>query len=66
MNVSHFKNYAVIGTPTMYVLDSKGVIIQKPATVEELAPEGGNSCGSELRDSSAVFINTRTALRSRD
>ena len=32
----NFKNYAVIGTPTMYVLDSKGVIVQKLATVEEL------------------------------
>ena len=36
MNGVNFKNYAVIGTPTMYILDSKGIIIQKPATVEEL------------------------------
>jgi len=36
MNGVNFKNYAVIGTPTMYILDSKGVIVQKPATVEEL------------------------------
>jgi thiol-disulfide isomerase/thioredoxin len=36
MNGVNFKNYAVIGTPTMYVLDSKGFIVQKPATVEEL------------------------------
>lgn len=32
----NFINYAVIGTPTMYVLDSKGVIIEKIATVEQL------------------------------
>lgn len=32
----NFKNYAVIGTPTMFVLDRKGMIIQKPAAVEEL------------------------------
>ena len=32
----NFKNYAVIGTPTMFLLDSKGVIVQKPATIEEL------------------------------
>ena len=32
----NFMNYGVIGTPTMYVLDSKGIIIQKPATVDEL------------------------------
>jgi thiol-disulfide isomerase/thioredoxin len=32
----NFKNYAVIGTPTLFLLDSKGVIVQKLATVEEL------------------------------
>jgi len=36
MNGINFKNYAVIGTPTMYLLDSKGVILKKLATVEEL------------------------------
>lgn len=36
MNGINFKNYAVIGTPTMYLLDSKGMIIQKPVAVEEL------------------------------
>jgi thiol-disulfide isomerase/thioredoxin len=36
MNGVNFKNYAVIGTPTMYILDSKGIIVQKPATLEEL------------------------------
>jgi thiol-disulfide isomerase/thioredoxin len=36
MNGVNFKNYAVIGTPTMFLLDGKGVIVQKPATVEEL------------------------------
>lgn len=32
----NFKNYAVIGTPTMYFLDSKGLIISKMATLDEL------------------------------
>jgi peroxiredoxin len=32
----NFKNYAVIGTPTMFLLDSKGIIIEKIATVEQL------------------------------
>ena len=36
MNGVNFKNYAVIGTPTIFLLDSKGIIVQKPATVEEL------------------------------
>lgn len=36
MNGVNFTNYAVIGTPTMYLLNSKGIIIQKPATVDEL------------------------------
>jgi hypothetical protein len=32
----NFKNYAVIGTPTMYVLDSKGIIVSKMATIIEV------------------------------
>jgi len=32
----NFRNYAVIGTPTMFLLDSKGLIIEKIATVEQL------------------------------
>ena len=28
-NGVNFKNYAVIGTPTMYLLDSKGMIVKK-------------------------------------
>lgn len=36
MNGINFKNYAVIGTPTMYLLDRKGVILKKLATVDEL------------------------------
>jgi hypothetical protein len=32
----NFKNYAVIGTPTMYVLDSKGIILSKMATISEV------------------------------
>jgi thiol-disulfide isomerase/thioredoxin len=35
-NSINFKNYAVIGTPTMYVLDNKGMIQAKIATVEAL------------------------------
>ena len=35
-NGVNFKNYAVIGTPTMFVLDSKGVILKKIATIEQL------------------------------
>ena len=42
MNGINFQNYAVIGTPTMYVLDSKGVIVQKPATVEEISASPPN------------------------
>ena len=33
---SNFNKYAILGTPTLYLLDSKGVIIEKPATVEQL------------------------------
>lgn len=36
MNGINFKNYAVIGTPTMFLLNSKGIITNKPLTVEEL------------------------------
>jgi thiol-disulfide isomerase/thioredoxin len=36
INGVNFKNYAIIGTPTLFLLDSKGVIVQKPATAEEL------------------------------
>lgn len=36
MNGVNFKNYAVIGTPTMYLLDTKGTIIKKLAAVQEL------------------------------
>jgi thiol-disulfide isomerase/thioredoxin len=35
-NGINFKNYAVIGTPTMYILDKQGTIIKKLATVQEL------------------------------
>lgn len=33
MNGVNFKNYAVIGTPTMYILNSKGIILTKLATI---------------------------------
>lgn len=36
MNGINFKNYSVMGTPTMFLLDSKGIIIEKIATVEKL------------------------------
>lgn len=36
VNGINFINYAVIGTPTMYLLDNKGVIREKIATVEQL------------------------------
>jgi thiol-disulfide isomerase/thioredoxin len=36
INGVNFKNYAVIGTPTMFLLDSKGIIIEKIATIEQL------------------------------
>lgn len=32
----NFKNYGVLGTPTMFLLDSKGIIIKKIATIDEL------------------------------
>ena len=36
MNGVNFKNYAVIGTPTMYLIDSKGIIVSKMATITEV------------------------------
>jgi hypothetical protein len=36
MNGVNFKNYAVIGTPTMYILDNKGFILSKMATITEV------------------------------
>jgi thiol-disulfide isomerase/thioredoxin len=35
-NGVNFKNYAVTGTPTMFVLDSKGILLKKIATIEQL------------------------------
>ena len=32
----NFKNYAVTGTPTMFVLDSKGILLKKIATIKQL------------------------------
>lgn len=31
----NFKNYGVIGTPTLFVLDNKGIIVLKPTTIDE-------------------------------
>ena len=36
MNGTNFKNYAITGTPTMYILDSKGSILKKIATIKQL------------------------------
>lgn len=36
MGGMNFKNYAILGTPTMFLLDQHGVIIKKMATVKEL------------------------------
>lgn len=36
MNGINFKNYGVIGTPTLFLVNSKGIIIEKMATVEQL------------------------------
>jgi hypothetical protein len=36
MNGINFKNYAVLGTPTIYLLDNKGIILSKMATVKEV------------------------------
>ncbi len=32
----NFKNYSVMGTPTMFLLNLKGFIIEKIATIEQL------------------------------
>jgi thiol-disulfide isomerase/thioredoxin len=32
----NFKNYGVIGTPTMYILDRKGIILSNMATTTEV------------------------------
>jgi len=44
MNGINFKNYSVMGTPTMFLLNGRGIIIEKLATVEQLmrfTKEGG-------------------------
>ena len=35
-NGVNFKSYAVTGTPTMFVLDSKGILLKKIATIKQL------------------------------
>ena len=32
----NFRNFAVMGTPTMFLINSQGVIIEKVATVKQL------------------------------
>ncbi|MCD4722419.1 MAG: peroxiredoxin family protein [Desulfobacula sp.] len=36
MGGANFKNYAVLGVPTLYLLDKKGIVLEKTATVEDL------------------------------
>jgi peroxiredoxin len=36
MNGINFKNYAVIGTPTLFLIDNKGIIVHKWSGLEEL------------------------------
>jgi hypothetical protein len=36
MNGIYFKNYSVMDTPTIFLLDSKGIIVEKIATIEQL------------------------------
>ena len=36
MNGINFKNYGVIGTPTIYILDTEGNIFSKPTTITEV------------------------------
>ena len=32
----NFENYAVIGTPTLFLIDKKGMVLQKMATISEV------------------------------
>jgi len=36
MNGINFKNYAVLGAPTIYLLNNKGIVLSKMATVKEV------------------------------
>jgi len=36
MDGANFKNYAVLGIPTLYLLDSQGIVLEKTAMVDEL------------------------------
>jgi peroxiredoxin len=39
----NYKNYAVIATPTMFLVDSKGVIVEKIATTDQLLEWSNNN-----------------------
>lgn len=36
MNGSNFRNYAVMGTPTLYLLDKNGIVLKKSAMADEI------------------------------
>jgi len=36
MDGINFENYAVIGTPTLFLIDKKGKVLQKMATISEV------------------------------
>ena len=36
INGSNFKNYAILGTPTLFLVDEKGIIIKKMSKIDEL------------------------------
>jgi len=36
MNGANFKNYGVLGTPTLFLLDKDGMVLEKTATVDDV------------------------------
>jgi len=36
MNGGNFRNYAVMGTPTLYLLDKNGIVLKKSAMADEI------------------------------
>ncbi len=39
MDGTNFKNYAVMGIPTLYLLDKKGVVLKKSAMADEVVDQ---------------------------
>jgi len=39
----NFKNYAVLGVPTLYLLHREGIVVKKSAIVDELLEAVGSS-----------------------